>query len=448
MNLETELSRFLALPTDGSGAAGLKSWSGEGHEGPLAPQINSDASLLDSYSTAVTSAVERISPSVVNIEVHQNAGRTRSGEPRERQGGGSGFVFTPDGLILTNSHVVHEAVRIAVTLTDGRRMPAALIGEDPASDLAVIRVDEPGLVAAELGDSQKLRVGQIAIAIGAPYGFQSTVTAGVVSALGRSLRSYSGRLIDDVIQTDASLNPGNSGGPLIDSAGRVIGVNTATILPAQGICFAIGINTAKFVASRLLREGKIRRSYVGISGQTVPIHRRVVRFYDLPKESGALVLSVEEDSPAKRAGLREGDVIVALEGQPVAGVDDLHRLLTEVRVGVSGALTVLHGTEKLELKVVPEEARFFFFLGAPSAVPCLACCSGYYLQYGQRVAGISGSVDRRYGGARRFRTSLCARPDSLYARTRAISKRGARCWLWRRQVLPDPQATRRESHRH
>lgn len=316
-----------------------------------------DASLLDAYSYAVTSAVERVRPSVAHIEVHQRAGRTRSGEPREQQGGGSGFVFTPDGLILTNSHVVHDASRIAVTFSDGRHMSASLIGDDPGSDLAVIRVDKPGLVAAELGDSQRLQVGQVAIAIGAPYGFQSTVTAGVVSALGRSLRSYSGRLIDDVIQTDASLNPGNSGGPLVDSAGRVIGVNTATILPAQGICFAIGINTAKFVASRLLRDGKIRRSFVGISAQTVPVHRRVVRFYDLPKETGALVLSVEENSPAKKAGLRDGDIIVALEGQPVAGVDDLHRLLTEVRVGVSCTLTVLRWTDKLELKVVPEEAR-------------------------------------------------------------------------------------------
>ncbi len=323
---------------------------------------SADASLLDAYSTAVTSAVDRVNPSVVNIEVHQAAGRTRSGEPREQRGGGSGFVFTPDGLILTNSHVVHDAVRIGVTLADGRRMPATVIGDDPASDLAVIRLeqprfDEPGLIAAELGDSQRLRVGQIVIAIGAPYGFQSTVTAGVVSALGRSLRSYSGRLIDDVIQTDASLNPGNSGGPLVDSAGRVVGVNTATILPAQGICFAIGINTAKFVASRLLRDGRIRRSYIGVSGQTVPVHRRVVRFYDLPKEMGAMVLSVEDGSPAKRAGLREGDVIVALEGQPVAGVDDLHRLLTEVRVGVGSALTVIRYTDKLELRVVPEEAK-------------------------------------------------------------------------------------------
>jgi S1-C subfamily serine protease len=331
-----------------------------------APRDAGDASLLDAYSTAVTGAVDRVSPSVVNIEVHQavpeSAARSRSGESQERRGGGSGFVFTPDGLILTNSHVVHDAVRIAVTMADGRRMAATRIGDDPASDLAVIRLerphfDEPGLSVAALGDSQKLRVGQIVIAIGAPYGFQSTVTAGVVSALGRSLRSYSGRLIDDVIQTDAALNPGNSGGPLVDSAGRVVGVNTATILPAQGICFAIGINTAKFVASRLLRDGRLRRSYIGVSGQTVPVHRRVVRFYDLPKEMGAMVVGVEENSPAKRAGLREGDVIVALEGQPVAGVDDLHRLLTDLRVGVSCSLTVIRWTEKLEIEVVPEEAR-------------------------------------------------------------------------------------------
>jgi S1-C subfamily serine protease len=329
---------------------------------PASSSAPNDDSLLDAYSRAVTSAVGIVSPSVVNIEVHQAAGRTRSGEPRERRGGGSGFVFTPDGLILTNSHVVHDAKRIEVTLADGRRMPASAIGDDPASDLAVIRidearVDEPGLTAAALGDSQQLRVGQLVVAIGNPYGFQSTVTAGVVSALGRSLRSYSGRLIDDVIQTDAALNPGNSGGPLVDSAGRVVGVNTATILPAQGICFAIGINTAKFVASRLLRDGRIRRSYIGVSAQTVPVHRRVVRFYDLAKESGALVLSVEENSPAKRAGLRDGDIIVALEGHAVAGVDDLHRVLADIRAGASCSLTVLRHTEKLELKIVPEESK-------------------------------------------------------------------------------------------
>ena len=316
----------------------------------------SDPGLLDAYSHAVVSAAEKISPSVVKIDVTQ-AGRSRSGEPRERQGGGSGFFFTPDGLILTNSHVVHNAARIAVSLADGRRFPAHTIGDDPATDLAVIRVDAPNLVAAPLGDSQRLRVGQLAIAIGNPYGFQYTVTAGVVSALGRSLRSYSGRLIDDVIQTDASLNPGNSGGPLVTSDRQVVGVNTATIMGAQGLCFAIGINTAKFVAGRLLRDGRIRRGFIGVEAQTSPLHRRLVRFYDLPQESGVVVISVENGSPGQRAGLCEGDVIIALDGKPVAGVDDLHRLLTDARVGVSNSLSVLRHTEKLELKVVPEEAR-------------------------------------------------------------------------------------------
>jgi S1-C subfamily serine protease len=324
--------------------------------GPL-----NDAALLDAYSQAVVGTAERLSPSVVKIDVAQ-AAKSRSGEPRERQGGGSGFVFTPDGLILTNSHVVHEATRIQVSFADGRRFPASTIGDDPATDLAVVRVDipnndAPGLVVAPLGDSQKLRVGQLAIAIGNPYGFQYTVTAGVVSALGRSLRSYSGRMIDDVIQTDASLNPGNSGGPLVTSDGQVVGVNTATIMGAQGLCFAIGINTAKFVAGRLLQQGRIRRSYIGVEAQTTPLHRRLVRFYNLPQETGVVVISVTTGSPGQKAGLREGDVIVALDGQPVAGVDDLHRLLTDARVGISSALTVLRWTERLELKVIPEEAQ-------------------------------------------------------------------------------------------
>jgi len=322
----------------------------------LPAQASPDAALLDAYSRAVISAVERVGPSVVNVEVH-SAARSRSGEPSERRGGGSGFVFTPDGLILTNSHVVHDARRIEVTLSDGRRTPARTIGDDPATDLAVIRIDAPGLQAVELGDSQKLQPGQMAIAIGNPYGFQSTVTAGVISALGRSLRSYSGRLIEDVIQTDAALNPGNSGGPLVNSAGEVVGVNTATILPAQGICFAIGINTAKFVASRLLRDGRIRRSWIGVSAQTVPLHRRVVRFYGLPKESGVVVAGIEERSPARQAGLREGDVIVALDDKPVAGVDDLHRLLTDAAVGARCLLTVIRYTERLQLAIVPNEAK-------------------------------------------------------------------------------------------
>jgi S1-C subfamily serine protease len=323
-----------------------------------------DAALLDSYSRAVTAAVERVSPSVVNVEVHRTlrpaSGRSRSGEraaePRERRGGGSGFVFTPDGLILTNSHVVHDATRIEVTLADGRRAPAHTIGDDPATDLAVIRIDASGLQAVPLGDSQQLRPGQMAIAIGNPYGFQSTVTAGVISALGRSLRSYSGRLIEDVIQSDAALNPGNSGGPLVDSRGQVIGVNTATILPAQGICFAIGINTAKFVASRLLRDGRIRRSYIGVSAQTVPIHRRVVRFYGLARETGVVIVGIEDRSPARTAGLREGDVIVALDQEPVAGVDDLHRLLTDAQVGARCSLTIIRHTDRLILPIFPEEA--------------------------------------------------------------------------------------------
>ena len=356
MQLEESENVFGALSAS-LNQPGASGWGGQASALAAPATKVDDDSLLDAYSRSVTGTVERVSPSVVNIEVHQSAGRTRSGEPRERRGGGSGFVFTPDGLVLTNSHVVHDASRIEVTLADGRRMPATAIGDDPASDLAVVRVDEPGLTAAALGDSQQLRVGQLVVAIGNPYGFQSTVTAGVVSALGRSLRSSSGRLIDDVIQTDAALNPGNSGGPLVDSVGRVVGVNTATILPAQGICFAIGINTAKFIASRLLRDGRIRRSYIGVSAQTVPIHRRVVRFYDLAKESGALVLSVEEKSPAQRAGVREGDVIVTLEDNPVAGVDDLHRVLTDVRVGERSSLTLLRHTEKLELKIVPEEAK-------------------------------------------------------------------------------------------
>jgi S1-C subfamily serine protease len=337
------------------------------------PVESPDTGLLDSYSRAVTAAVEKVSPSVVNVEVHhtvkgegrrgrssegpsERSGESR-GEARERRGGGSGFVFTPDGLILTNSHVVHDATRIEVTLADGRRAPAHTIGDDPATDLAVIRIDAPGLQAVALGDSQQLRPGQMAIAIGNPYGFQSTVTAGVISALGRSLRSYSGRLIEDVIQTDAALNPGNSGGPLVDSRGQVIGVNTATILPAQGICFAIGINTAKFVASRLLRDGRIRRSYIGVSAQTVPIHRRVVRFYSLLRETGVVVVGIEERSPARAAGLREGDVIVALDDKAVAGVDDLHRLLTDAQVGARCVLTVIRHTERLSLPIFPEEAR-------------------------------------------------------------------------------------------
>jgi S1-C subfamily serine protease len=321
----------------------------------FSPQQPSDSELLDAYSRSVVGAAEKVSASVVKIDVTQTVATQRG--QREAHGGGSGFIFTPDGLILTNSHVVHGAKRIGVSLNDGRQFPARVIGDDPATDLAVIQIDGTGILAAPLGDSQQLRVGQLVIAIGNPYGFQYTVTAGVVSALGRSLRSQSGRLIDDVIQTDAALNPGNSGGPLVTSDGKVIGVNTATIMMAQGLCFAIGINTAKFVASRLLRDGRIRRSYIGVVAQTTPLNRRLVRFHDLPVESGAVVLSVETGSPAERTGLREGDVIIGLAGKPVAGIDDLHRLLSDLAAGVATEVTLVRRTEKLSIALAPEESR-------------------------------------------------------------------------------------------
>jgi S1-C subfamily serine protease len=315
--------------------------------------------LMDAYSRAVISAAEKVSPSVVYIQVRQKmTGRDnpRRG-PQETQGGGSGFIFTPDGFVLTNSHVVHNATTIEVTLPDGHKYQAELIGDDPDTDLAVIRINAPNLVPAHLGEAQKVRVGQLVVAIGNPYGFQYTVTAGVISALGRSLRAQSGRLMDDVIQTDAALNPGNSGGPLVNSRGEVIGVNTAMILPAQGICFATSIDTAKFVASRLIRDGKVSRSYIGLAGQNVPLPRRIVRYYNLPVESGIMVISYDGNSPAKRAGIQEGDIIVGFDDHSIAGIDDLHKLLTEDRIGHKSSLVIMRGTEKLALEVVPEESQ-------------------------------------------------------------------------------------------
>jgi S1-C subfamily serine protease len=327
---------------------------------PANPAISErDNSLLDAYSKAVVQAAEKISPSVVFINATKTFPQSRGAatrEQRETHGSGSGFVFTPDGFILTNSHVVHDTSRLTVALSDGRRFEAAMVGDDPASDVAVIRISAGGLVAAPLGDSEKIRVGQLAIAIGNPYGFQYSVTAGVVSALGRSLRSDSGRLIDNVIQTDAALNPGNSGGPLVNSNGEVIGVNTAVILPAQGLCFAVAINTAKFVAARLIKDGKIRRAYLGLGGQNVTIPRIVVRSQQLKTEAGVLVISVEKQSPAERAGLNQGDVIIALDGAPVGSVDDLHKILTEAHIGSSCELTLLRQSQKIALPVVAQEA--------------------------------------------------------------------------------------------
>ena len=313
-----------------------------------------DGLLLDAYSNAVTAAAELVSPSVVKIDVFKKGGRRGQ---QDGAGNGSGFIITPDGFILTNSHVVHGAERIDVTLADGRRPDAHLVGTDPDTDLAVIRIYAPSLKPVRLGDSNQLRVGQLAIAIGNPYGFQYTVTAGVVSALGRSFRAQSGRLMDNLIQTDAALNPGNSGGPLVNSRGEVIGVNTMVILPAQGLCFAIGINTAKYIAGWLIKDGVIRRSYIGVGGQTAKIHRRVVRHFNLPNETGMLVLNIEPGSPASRAGLREGDIVVEFAGQAIAGIDDLHKHLTGAQVGVRLSLTLIRHTEKLQLEIVPEESH-------------------------------------------------------------------------------------------
>jgi len=307
------------------------------------PQTD-DAELLDAYSAAVIHAVDVVGPAVVKIE----AGR----------GSGSGVLFTPDGLVLTNSHVVDQARTLTAVMPDGRRLSGDLVGRDADTDLAVVRVDAsrgPSLPFATLGDSRAVRVGQMAIAIGNPYGFHHSVTAGVVSALGRSLRAQSGRLMDDIIQTDASLNPGNSGGPLVSSRGDVIGINTAMILPAQGLCFAIASNTARYVAARLIRDGRILRSYIGVAGQTVPIPRAVARANQLAVTAGVFVVSVEPDSPATAAGLRDGDVVLAFAGDAVSGIDDLHRLLTEERIGTPAPMMILRSAERRQITIVPTE---------------------------------------------------------------------------------------------
>src|SRR5438132_10427562 len=350
--------KSFAFTRDGGHPAVLlldESLSGLEFDRPSIASPRDDGVLLDEYSRTIVSAADRVGPAVVNIDIKQRLDSRRG--PREVGGSGSGFVIAPDGFILTNSHVVHDANQIAVSLPDGREYPAQLVGDDPDTDLAVIRIDAPHLAHVRLADSESLRVGQVVIAIGNPLGFQASVTAGVISALGRSMHAQSGRLIDNIIQTDAALNPGNSGGPLVNSAGEVIGVNTAMIRPAQGICFAIASNTAKFVAGWLIKEGKIRRSYVGVAGQNVPIHRRIVRFYNLPRETGVLVVSVEKGSPAEHAGLREGDVIVAFNEQPIGSIHELHKMLMGDQIGIAAKLLIIRHTEKLGLSILPAESR-------------------------------------------------------------------------------------------
>jgi len=303
--------------------------------------------ILDPYSAQTVGAFERTGPSVIHI-----TGARGDGRPL---GQGSGVVFTPDGYALTNSHVVNGAITLRASLTDGRIVDARLVGDDPDTDLAVLRLDGSGHAHAELGRSSSLRVGQLVVAIGNPFGFQCSVTAGIVSALGRSLRARSGRRIDSVIQTDAPLNPGNSGGPLVSGWGRVVGINTAIIAPAQGICFAIGIDTAIDVAQRLMRDGRVRRSRIGLSGQTVQLDPRIVRSNDLPVQSGAMVTALEPDGPAARAVLRDGDVIVALGDDPVGGVDDLHRLLTAEKAGIALQVRAIRRARPIELVLSPAE---------------------------------------------------------------------------------------------
>ena len=320
---------------------------------PRLPAPGSDESILDAYSEAVSRAAESVGPAVVKVDVQ---GRARTPRAEGAEGGGSGFVFTPDGFIITNSHVIHGAARIDVAMADGRRSRASLVGEDRHSDIAVLRVDGASdLACVRFGTSSQLRAGQIAIAIGNPYGFAWTVTAGVVSALGRSLRTPSGRMIDDVIQTDAALNPGNSGGPLVDSAARVIGVNTAVIMPAQGLCFAIAIDTARLVALQIMREGRVRRSILGIGGQTVPLVRKLVVHHGLATNRGVLIASIAPLGPAAEAGLRDGDLIVGFGGSPIGGIDDLHRLLTRELAGKRTSIEVLRGTERLSFSIRPVE---------------------------------------------------------------------------------------------
>lgn len=309
--------------------------------------IQNDGALLDAYSRTVSDVAARVSPAVVKIEARKGG----------RGGSGSGFFFTANGYIMTNSHVVHGASSLEIVLHDGRRFTGEVVGDDPATDLAVVRVQADGLPVLELGESKTLKPGQLAIAIGNPYGFSYSVTAGVVSALGRSLRSESGRMMDGIVQTDAALNPGNSGGPLVDSNGRVIGVNSAVILPAQGLCFAIPIDTAKYVAGRLIEHGRIRRGFLGMGGQDVKVPRGLAKRLGVAAETGVLVIAVEPGGPAADAGVEEGDLIVGYEGKPISGVDDLHRHLGEESIGRTHRMTVVRERGPEDISVVPRENR-------------------------------------------------------------------------------------------
>jgi S1-C subfamily serine protease len=308
-----------------------------------------DGELLDAYSQAVTSAAEAVAPTVVHIDVRADR------EGKQRRGSGSGFFFTPDGLLLTNSHVVHGAHEIRVTTQEGERFAADIVGDDPDSDLAVIRVSTAGAPHVRFGQSSRLRMGQIAIAIGNPLGFEHTVTAGVVSALGRSLRSSTGRLIDDVIQTDAALNPGNSGGPLVSARGEVIGVNTAIIPGAQGICFATASDSAQWVLGQLLAHGRVRRGWLGVAGVNAPLARRIARHHDIENASGVRVRSIERGSPAQSAGIESGDLIVSYDGEVIAGIDRLQQVLNAERIGRSCEIVVIRHTRKAALQVTAVE---------------------------------------------------------------------------------------------
>jgi S1-C subfamily serine protease len=335
-------------------------WDHQSHSGRSREEKEEMAEdLLDAYSHAVVTVAEKVSPSVVSIKTTQEvkAQTPRGVVPFDMTGSGSGVVITPDGYILTNSHVVNNTKGLEVSLSDGRIFPAQLIGQDPDTDLAVIRIPSSDLPAAELGDSDKLKVGQLVIAIGNPFGFQATVTAGVVSDMGRSMRGQSGKLIENVIQTDAALNPGNSGGPLVDSRGRVVGINTAIIQYAQGICFAIPINTARWVAGLLIKEGRIKRTYLGILGRNKPLNRFELRRFGINNQLGVEVHQVLKDSPAERAGIHNGDVILSINENPLESVDDIHRFLAKVEVGANLNIAVLRNGKKLELNAQAEAAE-------------------------------------------------------------------------------------------